>query len=94
MQLRIDIISRARFAFGLTINHGMHGYRPNGEVYEDALPACPTKHICPKCGLVCESAGGLTRHSKIHKDVPQMVTSNNGKFKCHICEHTCKTVLG
>ena len=33
--------------------------------------ALPTKHTCPTCGLVCKSAGGLTRRFKIHKDVPQ-----------------------
>ena len=54
----------------------------------------PTKHTYPTCGLVCKSAGGLTRHSKIHKDVPQPVNSNNGKFKCYICERTCMTVAG
>ena len=58
------------------------------------LPARPKKHTFPTCGLVCKSAGGLTRHSKIHKDVPQPVTSDNGKFKSHICERTCKTVVG
>ena len=50
-------------------------------MYEEALPARSTKHTCPTCGLVCKSAGGLNRHSKIHKDAPPTVTSNNGKFK-------------
>ena len=71
-----------------------HVQRHNEAVYEEALPARPTKHTCPTCSLVCKSAGGLTRHSKIHKNIPQPVTSNNGRFKCHFCKSTCKTLAG
>ena len=52
------------------------------------------KPTCTTCGLVCKSAGGLTRHSKIHKDVPQPKILNNGNFKCYICERTRKTKAG
>ena len=55
--------------------------RSNKAVYEEALPGRLTKHTCPTSGLVCKSAGGLTGHSKIQKDVLQPVTSNNGMFK-------------
>ena len=65
--MRTFLLSKA----GL-INHlKSHGQRPNEAVYEEALPARRTKHTCPTCGIVCKSAGGLTRHPKVHKDVPQ-----------------------
>ena len=77
------------------VNHfKSYGLWPNEAVYEEALPGRPTKHTCPSCGLVCKSAGSLTRHSKIHKDVPQREISNNENFKCYICERTCKTKAG
>ena len=58
------------------------------------LPPRPPRHICPTCGLVCKSAGGLKRPSKTHKDVTQSVTSKGGRFKCHIGERSCKTEAG
>ena len=75
------------------VNHlKSHGQEHNEALYEEALPARHTKHTSRTCGLVCKSAGGLTWDSKIHNSVPQSVTSVNGKFKCHICKSTCKTV--
>ena len=79
---------------GLVINLKWHGQRHNQAVYVEALSARPTKPTCPTCGLACKSAGELTRYSKIHEDVLQPVTSNNRKFKCRICERTCKAVAG
>ena len=76
------------------VNHlKSHGQWTN-EVAEEALPGRPRNQTCPTCGLVCKSAGGLTWHSKIHKDVPQPETSNMRNFKCYICERTCKTKAG
>ena len=72
----------------------LHGQRSNEAVYEAALSGNPTKHTFPTCSLICKLAGGLTRHSKIHKDVTQPVISSNGKLKCLICKRTCKTVAG
>ena len=57
----------------------------------DVQQNTPVLHTCD---LVCKWAGGLTRHSKIHKDVPQPEISNNGNFKCYIYERTCKTKAG
>ena len=77
------------------VNHlKSHGQRHNEAVYEEALPVRPSEETQPTCGLVCKSIGGLTTHSKIHRDVPQPVTSNIGKCKYHICERTWKTVAG
>ena len=77
------------------INHfKSHGQKHNEAVYEEALPALPKKHTCPTCGLVCKSADSLTGHSKMYKDFPQQVISTHRKFKCHICERTCKTITG
>ena len=75
---------------GLVYHLKSHGQLPNEADYEEALPGRPRRHNCPTCGLVCKSAGGLTRHSKIRKDVPQSEISNNGTFKCYICKCTCK----
>ena len=64
------------------VSEGKKGGKwPNEAVYEEALPVRPTKHICPTCCLVCKWTGGLTRHSKKRKDVPQPKISNNGNFK-------------
>ena len=71
-----------------------HGQWPNEAVYEETLPGRPRKHTCPTCGLVRKSVGGLTRHSKIHKDVPQLEISNNGNFNCYIRERIYKTKAG
>ena len=79
---------------GLVNRLKSHGQWPNETVYEETLSGRPRKHTCPTCGLVCKSAGGLARHSKIHKDVPQPEISNKGNFKCYICQRTCKTKAG
>ena len=77
------------------VNHlKSHGQWTNEEVDEGALRGRPRNHTCPTCDLVCKSAGVLTRHSKIHKGIPQPDTSNNGNFKCYICERACKTKAG
>ena len=60
-------------------------------LYLDVRENTPVLHAC---GLVYKSAGGLTRHPKIHKDVPQPEIPNNENFKCYICERTCKTKAG
>ena len=71
-ELKCSVCGRFLLSKAGLINHlKSHGLWPNEAVYEETLPARPTKHTCPTCGLVCKSAGGLTRHSKIHKDVPQ-----------------------
>ena len=62
---------------GLVNDLKSHGQWTN-EVDEEALPGRPRNHTCLTYGLVCKSADGLTRHSKIHKDVPQPETSNKG----------------
>ena len=49
-----------------------HGERDNQAVYEEDLLACLTIPACPTSGLACHLAGGLTRHSKIHRDVLQL----------------------
>ena len=96
-ELKCSVCGRFLLSKTDLVNHlKSHGQWPNEAVYEEALPGHPTKHTCPTCDLVCKSAGGLTRYSKIHKDVPQPEISNNGKFKCyiHVCERTCKTKAG
>ena len=91
-ELKCSVCGRFFLSKAGLVNHlKSHGRWPNKAVYEEALPARPTKHTCPTCGLVCKSAGGLIRHSMIHKDVPEPEISNNENFKCYICERTCKT---
>ena len=88
--MRMSLLSKA----GLVKHLKLHGLWPNEAVYEEALPGRPRKHTCSTRSLVCKSAGGLTRHSKSHKDVPQPVISDNGNFKCYICERACKAKAG
>ena len=43
------------------VNHlDSHGQTLNEAVYEEALPARPTKHNCPTRVLVYKAAGGLS----------------------------------
>ena len=94
-ELKCSVCGRLLLSKADSVNHlKSHELWPNEAVFEKALPGRPTRHTCPTCGLECKSAGGLTRHSKIRKDVPQLEISNNGNFKCYICERTCKTKAG
>ena len=94
-ELKCNVYGRVLLSEAGLVNHLKSlGQWSNEEVDEKALPGRPRNNTCPTCGLVCKSAGGLTRHSKIHKDVPQPETSNNGNFKCYFCERTCKTEAG
>jgi hypothetical protein len=95
-ELKFDVCGRFLLSrTGLVDHLKSHNRRSNHAFYEDTLPARPSIHSCPTCGLVCKSAGGLTRHTKIHKDVPQpAVPAREGKFKCYICERSCKTGAG
>lgn len=54
------------------------------------FPPRPPQHICPTCGLACKSADVLTRHSKIHKDLFQLMTLKDGQFKWHVCKQWSK----
>ena len=94
-ELKCRVCGRLLLSKASLVNHlKSHGQWTNEEADEEALPGRPRNHTCPTCGLVCKSAGSLTRHSKIHKDVPQPEISNKGNFKCYICERTCKTKAG
>ena len=94
-ELKCNVCGRFLLSRAGLINHlKSHNQRQNQSFYEEVLPPRPPMHSCPTCGLVCKSAGGLTRHSKIHKDVPQPAPSKEGKFKCYICECSCKTEAG
>ena len=70
-----------------------HHKAHNQNIYKDVLPSQPTAHTCSVCGLVCKSAGGLNRHTKIHKNAQKVATmtalpigSKLEKYKCYICE--------
>ena len=94
-ELKCSVCGRLLLSKASLVNHlKSHGQWTNEAVLGEALPGRPRKHTCPICGFVCKSAGGLIRHSKIRKDVSQPEISNNGNFKCYLCERTCKTKVG
>ena len=83
------LLSRAGY-----VNHlKSHEQRQNQDVFKDILSPRPTNYTCSICSLVCKSAGGLTRHTKVHKTAEPVATSNDN-FKCHICQRSCKTEAG
>ena len=78
-ELKCSLCGRLLLSKAGLVNHlKSHGQWQNEAVCEEALPGRPRKHTRPTCGLVSKSAGGLNRHSKIHKYVPQPEISNNG----------------
>lgn len=84
------LLSKAGF-----VNHvRSHYVRQDEQAYVDALPPRPPKFSCNICGLVCTSASGLTRHSKVHNDDVLHQHQVTGRFICHICERVCKSEAG
>ena len=96
-ELKCNVCGRILLSRAGLVNHlkSHNQRRRNQAFYEDVLPPRPHMHSCPACGIVCKSAGGLKRHTKIHKDVPQPAAPpKEGKFKSHICERSFKTEAG